>query len=108
MCEIGRRDRQKLAVTDREQDFLEGWLRHRRTLSAPARSATSVSPLASSVTSMQTRSQSPAWIAYSLLILFFSIVRWEFRELGSTPEARNLLGVRCNVTIYLFLEGSEK
>ena len=37
----------------------------------------------------------------------FLIMRCEFREMG-TPEARNLISVRCDFTIYLFLEGGEK
>ena len=32
---------------------------------------------------------------------------WEFCEMV-TPEARNLISVRCDFTIYLFLEGGEK
>ena len=36
--------------------------------------------------------------------IFFIIVRCEFREMG-TPEARSLISVRCDFTIYLFLEG---
>ena len=39
-------------------------------------------------------------------LAIFKIVRCEFREMG-TPEARNLISVRCDVTIYLFLEGGE-
>ena len=40
-------------------------------------------------------------------LAFFKIVRCEFREMG-TPEARNLMFVRCDFTIYLFLGGARK
>ena len=40
------------------------------------------------------------------LLAFFFLARCEFREVG-TPEARNLISVRCGFTVYLFLEGGE-
>ena len=37
-----------------------------------------------------------------LLALFVFIVRCEFREMG-TPEARNLISVRCGFTTYIYI-----
>ena len=39
-----------------------------------------------------------------VIFAFFTIVRWDFREMG-TPEARNLISVRCDL---FFLEEGEK
>ena len=46
------------------------------------------------------------FVEISRLLAFFCR-ELEFREMG-TPEARNLISVRCGFTVFLFLEGDGK